>query len=125
VSRSLLVLEITTHVEVLGQRTFQHSLTFRAGIVLRIGSAKRRGDKMRPAPSKDEILDEILLCLADTYEGGNVRPYAIAPSEDHPEEFEPLRECLAAPPGFANAVTGSTVMVSFPLPKKPLCSVSL
>ncbi|HXZ14075.1 MAG TPA: hypothetical protein VEG64_16940 [Candidatus Sulfotelmatobacter sp.] len=50
---------------------------------------------MQPAPTKEAILNDILLGLADTYEAGNIRPFMIEPDPDHPEEFEPLRECLA------------------------------
>lgn len=45
--------------------------------------------------TKEEILDEILLGLADTFEGGNLYGFSIEHDPTHPEEFEPLRECLA------------------------------
>lgn len=43
--------------------------------------------------TKDRILDEILPTLADEFESGNRRFRTFTPSS--PEEFEPLRECLA------------------------------
>lgn len=43
--------------------------------------------------TNDRILDEILPTLADEFESGNRRFRTFAPSS--PEEFEPLRECLA------------------------------
>jgi hypothetical protein len=48
---------------------------------------------MKPAPTKDAVLDEILLGLADEFEAGNPHGRTFEPS--CPEEFEPLRECLA------------------------------
>lgn len=48
---------------------------------------------MRPATTKDEVLDAILLGLADEFEAGNPHGRTYEPS--CPEEFEPLRECLA------------------------------
>lgn len=48
---------------------------------------------MRPATTKDEVLDAILLGLADEFEAGNPHGRTYEPSS--PEEFEPLRECLA------------------------------
>jgi hypothetical protein len=48
---------------------------------------------MKPATTKDEVLDEILLGLADEFEAGNPHGRTYEPS--CPEEFEPLRECLA------------------------------
>jgi hypothetical protein len=48
---------------------------------------------MKPATTKDEIPDEILLGLADEFEAGNPHGRTFEPS--CPEEFEPLRECLA------------------------------
>jgi hypothetical protein len=48
---------------------------------------------MKPATTKDEILDEILPGLADEFEAGNPHGRTFEPS--CPEEFEPLRECLA------------------------------
>ena len=48
---------------------------------------------MKPAITKDEVLDEILLGLADEFEAGNPHGRIFEPS--CPEEFEPLRECLA------------------------------
>jgi hypothetical protein len=53
----------------------------------------REGDKVKPATNKDEVLDEILLPLADEFEAGNPRGRTFDPS--CPEEFEPLRECVA------------------------------
>jgi hypothetical protein len=41
----------------------------------------------------NEILDAILLPLADLYESGKPRWQQIDPAS--PEEYEPLRECLA------------------------------
>ena len=49
---------------------------------------------MKPATTRQEVLDEILLGLADNFEAGNpldVREF----KPSYPEEFEPLRECLA------------------------------
>ena len=43
--------------------------------------------------TKEEVLDEILLGLADEFEAGNPHGRTYEPS--CPEEFEPLRECLA------------------------------
>lgn len=48
---------------------------------------------MNVAPTKDEILDQILLGLADEFEAGKHQGRFINPSS--PEEFEPLRECIA------------------------------
>jgi hypothetical protein len=48
---------------------------------------------MKPATTKDEVLNEILLGLADEFEAGNPHGRTYEPS--CPEEFEPLRECLA------------------------------
>jgi len=48
---------------------------------------------MRPTTTKDEVLDAILLGLADEFEAGNPHGRTYEPSS--PEEFEPLRECLA------------------------------
>lgn len=48
---------------------------------------------MKHATTKDEVLDEILLGLADEFEAGNLHGRTFEPS--CPEEFEPLRECLA------------------------------
>jgi hypothetical protein len=48
---------------------------------------------MKPAITKDEVFDEILLGLADEFEAGNPHGRTFEPS--CPEEFEPLRECLA------------------------------
>ena len=48
---------------------------------------------MKPATTKDEVLDEILLGLADEFEAGNPHGRTFGPS--FPEKFEPLRECLA------------------------------
>jgi hypothetical protein len=48
---------------------------------------------VKPATTKDEILGEILLGLADEFEAGNPHGRTFEPS--CPEEFEPLRECLA------------------------------
>ena len=48
---------------------------------------------MKPATTRDEVLDEILLGLADEFEAGNPHWRTLEPS--CPEEFEPLRECSA------------------------------
>jgi hypothetical protein len=48
---------------------------------------------MKPATTNNEILDEILPGLADEFEAGNPHGRTFAPS--CPEEFQPLRECLA------------------------------
>ena len=48
---------------------------------------------MKPATTRDEVLDEILLGLADEFEAGNPHWRTLEPS--CPEEFEPLRECIA------------------------------
>ena len=48
---------------------------------------------MKVATTKEEVLDEILLGLADNFEAGNPHVREFAPSCR--EEFEPLRECLA------------------------------
>ncbi len=48
---------------------------------------------MKPTTTSDEVLDEILLGLADEFEAGNPHGRTFEPS--CPEEFEPLRECLA------------------------------
>lgn len=48
---------------------------------------------MKPATTKDEVLDEILLGLADEFEAGNPHGRTFEPS--CPEEFEALCECLA------------------------------
>lgn len=50
---------------------------------------------MKIVPTKEEILDEILLGLADSFEAGNRHGYGIEQDPLRPEEFEPLRECLA------------------------------
>lgn len=42
---------------------------------------------------QDQMLDEILLCLADEFEGGSRTGRIIEPKTA--EEFEPLREMLA------------------------------
>ncbi len=43
--------------------------------------------------TREQILDEILPGLADEFEAGNRRFREF--KESSPEEFEPLRECLA------------------------------
>jgi hypothetical protein len=43
--------------------------------------------------TKFEVLNEIPTTLADEFEAGNRRFRTFTPSS--PEEFEPLRECLA------------------------------
>lgn len=48
---------------------------------------------MKPTTKTNEILDAILLSLADEFEAGNPHGRTIDPS--CAEEFEPLRECLA------------------------------
>ncbi|MGH9688659.1 MAG: hypothetical protein ACRD5K_16365 [Candidatus Acidiferrales bacterium] len=50
---------------------------------------------MNTAPTKETILDEILLGLADLFESGSTSWYSIEQDKERPEEFEPLRECLA------------------------------
>jgi hypothetical protein len=50
---------------------------------------------MKAVPTKDELLDEIILWLADEYEAGNPHGRYIKEAEDSPEEFEPLRELRA------------------------------
>jgi hypothetical protein len=46
-------------------------------------------------PTKEQVADDIILGLADLFESGSTRWYRIEQDEKHPEEFEPLRECLA------------------------------
>jgi|HubBroStandDraft_4_1064222.scaffolds.fasta_scaffold2320161_1 hypothetical protein len=48
---------------------------------------------MNPITTTSEILNELLLPLADEFEAGNPHGRTFDPS--CPEEFEPLRECLA------------------------------
>jgi hypothetical protein len=43
--------------------------------------------------TRDQILDEILPGLADEFEAGNHKGRWFSPSS--PDEFEPLRECIA------------------------------
>ena len=43
--------------------------------------------------TQEQILDEVLPCLADEFEAGNQNGRTIEPKSA--EEFEPLRECLA------------------------------
>lgn len=50
---------------------------------------------MNSAPTKKVILDEILLGLADLFESGSEGWYSIEQDKQHPDGFEPLRECLA------------------------------
>jgi hypothetical protein len=50
---------------------------------------------MKPAPTNQDILDSILLGLADEFEAGNGTGRLIEHDTACPEEFEPLRECLA------------------------------
>jgi len=45
--------------------------------------------------TQDEVLDEILLGLADEFEAGN-RHFRTF-SHSSPEEYEPLRECYPLP----------------------------
>jgi hypothetical protein len=49
---------------------------------------------MKTAPTKDEIRDQIILGLADSFEAGNPHGQFIEHDKSCPEEFEPLRECL-------------------------------
>ncbi len=44
--------------------------------------------------TKDQVLDKILPGLGDEFEAGNRSYRSFKPSS--PEEYEPLRECLAA-----------------------------
>jgi hypothetical protein len=46
-----------------------------------------------PSISESDILDQMLLPLADIFEAGNTKMYDVRPSCS--EEYEPLRECLA------------------------------
>jgi hypothetical protein len=48
---------------------------------------------MNVAPTKHEILDQILLPLADEFEAGKHQGRTF--TSGCPEEFEPLRECIA------------------------------
>ena len=50
---------------------------------------------MKTAPTKEQILHDILLSLADEFEAGNLHGRSIEADKACPEEFEPLRECLA------------------------------
>jgi hypothetical protein len=61
--------------------------------IFRNGTIRDGSARMKPATTKDEILDEILLGPADEFEAGNPHGRTFEPW--CPEEFEPLRKCLA------------------------------
>lgn len=48
---------------------------------------------MSPPPTKEQVLNDILLSLADQFESGSTQWRWFKP--ESPQEFEPLRECLA------------------------------
>jgi hypothetical protein len=50
---------------------------------------------MKTAPTKEELWYGVLLGLADTFEAAKGQWFGIEPDPSCPEEFEPLRECLA------------------------------
>jgi hypothetical protein len=52
------------------------------------------GDYYMALLSHNQVLDQILLPLADVFEAGNTKRVTLTPSSS--EEYEPLRECLAA-----------------------------